>query len=262
MSALLDFTYRFKTKLKRYLTGKRVGDDFDWEFYTDHYRAELERGSRDYTLILKPGDYQLEGGRLLKKMASLPLHPNHRLLYETLLQLRPDTLMEIGCGGGDHLHNLSLLEPTFQLNAIDLSADQLNLARSRHPDLKVPLRQFDLTTKTGTEQLTKVDVAYSQAVIMHIRVPENYLQALANLFQIANRRLVLMENWRNHEFMADIRSLFAQGKLPWPELHFHYRESEELKRPHLMIVSREPLPQYPVLTDYRVLVSPPSGVKG
>lgn len=113
MSALLDFTYRFKTKLKRYLTGKRVGDDFDWEFYTDHYRAELERGSREHTLILKPGDYQFEGGRLLKKTACLPLHPNHRLLYEMLLQLQPATLMEIGCSGGDHLHNLGLLERPF-----------------------------------------------------------------------------------------------------------------------------------------------------
>ena len=254
MSVLLDLTYRLKTKLKRYLTGQRVGDDFDWDYYTFHYRAELERGSQEHSLILKPDDYRFEDNRLTRKSSCLPLHPNHRLLYETLLQLRPASLMEIGCGGGDHLNNLALLEPAFQLSAIDLSEDQLALARRRHPAMQVPMRQFDVTSKTGVEQLTKVEVAYTQAVIMHIRVPGNYLQALVNLFHIASRKLVLMENWKNHDFMGDMRKLSAQGKLPWPELHFYYRESEELKKPHLMIVSSEPLPQYPKLEDYGQLL--------
>jgi hypothetical protein len=41
--------------------------------------------------------------------------------------------------------------------------------------------------------------------------------------------------------------------LPWKSIHFHYRESPELKRPHLMVVSASPLVAYPVLADYSVL---------
>ena len=257
MSNSLSLAYRFKTKLKRYWTGRRAQDDFDWEYYTHHYRAELERGSREHTLILKPGDYHFAEGRLTRKSTCLPLHPNHRLLYETLLQLRPASLMEIGCGGGDHLQNLGLLEPAFQLQAIDLSEGQLDLARQRHPGLKTPLRQFDITSPTGLAQLPKVELVYTQAVLRHIRVQPNYLQALVNCFHLASKQLVLMENWRNHDFLGDMRELFAQGKLPWPNLHFHYRESEELRRPHLMLVSSEPLPQYPKLNDYSLLRGSP-----
>ena len=40
--------------------------------------------------MLREGDYTLEAGELLRTRQSLlPLHPNHRLLYETILQLWP-----------------------------------------------------------------------------------------------------------------------------------------------------------------------------
>lgn len=43
-------------------------------------------------------------------------------------------------------------------------------------------------------------------------------------------------------------------------MHVHYRESEELRRPHLMVCSSEPL-DYPVLEDYATLLSPPAGAE-
>ena len=62
-----------------------------------------------------------------------------------------------------------------------------------------------------------------------------------------------MENWTKHNFMQDIKELKASGVISWDELHFHYRECETLKKPHIMIVSATPLPKYPVLDDYELL---------
>jgi len=62
--------------------------------------GELKAIEKQHTLRLAPGDYLLEAGALRARSAKLPLHPNHRLLYETILQLAPGSVMEVGCGGG------------------------------------------------------------------------------------------------------------------------------------------------------------------
>ena len=84
-------------------------DDFDWRWYHLHYQAEVDNIKRDHTQMLSPGDYNFSGGVLSLKSNVLPLHPNHLLLYETILQLNPTSVLEVGCGGGDHLSNLSVL---------------------------------------------------------------------------------------------------------------------------------------------------------
>ena len=49
----------------------------------------------------------------------LALHTNHHVLYETLLTLSPQNLIEFGCGGGDHLRNINTLNSQIILNAFD-----------------------------------------------------------------------------------------------------------------------------------------------
>jgi hypothetical protein len=118
--------YRIKNKLKRLMTGKKVTDDFDWDLYPEHYQGELDRIAQIRLQVLSPQDYIYKDGELLKNNETpLALHPNHRLLYETVLQLAPSSVMEIGCGGGDHLKNLSLLAPQIKLHGWDLSKERI-----------------------------------------------------------------------------------------------------------------------------------------
>jgi len=53
--------------------------------------------------------------------------------------------------------------------------------------------------------------------------------------------------------MADIKYLFSKKMIPWVRIYFYYRESIELKKPHIMIVSSIPLKDYEILKDYSVL---------
>ncbi len=161
-------SYNIKKNIKTML-GKKITDDFDWKLYNLHYRGELEEVSKIYTQILQVYDYIFKDGHLSKNNEKvLPLHPNYRLLYETMLQLGPQSVFEVGCGGGDHLSNLNILSPDIKLFGSDLSKEQLDFLIERHPELKAEIKQYDSTLPLPYNQ-EKVDIAFSQAVLMHIK---------------------------------------------------------------------------------------------
>jgi len=237
---------------KHSVPGKE-NDDFDWTTYNEHYRGELSSIAETNLQTIANGDYDFRDGRLVKVRDDIkPLHPNWRIVYETILQLDVGSLCEFGCGGGDHLANLKLLRPDLACTGLDLSEEQLDLARKRHPGLDATLLAHDITEPLPAG-LPRFDLAYTQAVLMHMNTGNNHRRALASMFGAAERYVVLMENWLRHDFVDDVRKLHADGKIPWDAVHFHYRECEEFRRPHLMVIASEPLSQYPELTDFGIL---------
>lgn len=243
--------HSLKMKIKKRLGLCRTNDDFDWQSYTDHYKFELTQIRKEHTLILNPRDYIFDSGELKINKNVKPLHPNHRLLYETILQLSPDSVFELGCGGGDHLHNISILDPKILLYGADISPQQIKLLHQRHPDLRATVEPIDITLPHPDDSPV-ADIAFTQAVIMHLKTGDNHLRALENLFKYAGKQVILMENWTTHNFMEDIRQLYRNNCLPWNDIHFYYRISKETNRPHLMVISQIPL-DYPKLTDYSIL---------
>ncbi len=211
-------------------------DDFDWQRYTEHYQAELSDIKKSHTQVLTSGDYAFSEGALSLQKNILPLHPNLRLSYETILQLNPNSVLEVGCGGGDHICNLSTLSPNIRLYGCDRSTEQLSFLHKRHPELKADIKQLDITLPYSS-RWPIVDLCFSHAVIMHIHTGNNHLVALSNLFKTAKKYVVLMENWKSHNFMASIQNLFDKKMMPWDNLFFYYRISPELNKPHIMVVS-------------------------
>jgi SAM-dependent methyltransferase len=244
--------YCLKRKIKKGLGLYKTRDDFDWQSYTDHYQFELSQIYKEHSLILNKNDYLFAGGELKINKNIKPLHPNHRILYETILQLSPNSVFELGCGGGDHLHNISVLDPKIQLYGVDISPKQIKLLHQRHKDLKATVEPLDITLP-HPDGSPVADIAYTQAVIMHIKTGNNHLRALENLFKYAKKQVILMENWTTHNFFDDIQQLFRTNCLPWDDMHFYYRISKEYNKPHLMVVSQIPL-DYPELTDYNILI--------
>ncbi|OGH88687.1 MAG: hypothetical protein A3J93_01160 [Candidatus Magasanikbacteria bacterium RIFOXYC2_FULL_42_28] len=196
----------------------------------------------------------MENQVLTKKSNILTLHPNHRLLYETVLLLKPAKIVECGVGGGDHLYNLNILDPKIDSYGVDRGQAQLDYCVERSPSLKGKVQNFDMTMPLSSK-LPLVDVAFTQAVIMHIKTGNGHLVALSNLFKLASEQVVLMENWSNHPFMEDIKYMFNNGMLPWQSIYFYIRRAPEYQnKPHLMIVSSRELPFEP-LKYYSQLLS-------
>jgi len=221
-------------------------DDYDWDTYSSPYEKQLRDLQRHHTLKLSHEDYCFNDGELRRNAARLPLHPNHRLLYETILILEPLTVAEVGCGGGDHIHNLNILAPHIEVTGLDRAAAQVRMAIERSPTLIGRIQEFDITLPFSAE-LPRVDLVYTQAVIMHIKAGNGHLVALSNLFKMASKYVVLMENWTQHEFLEDIRFLITHKMLPWREVHFYLRRAPEMQnQPHLMVASSIRLPMEPL----------------
>jgi 2-polyprenyl-3-methyl-5-hydroxy-6-metoxy-1,4-benzoquinol methylase len=245
---LYQRVYQVKYLLKTIFTGKKTQDDFDWDLYTQHYKGELKQVDEIETTVIKPGDYVFEQNSLVKKTDIKPLHLNHHLLYETMLQLNPSTILEVGCGGGDMLANMETLAPNMKILGEDRSEKQLAFLHQRHPNLRATVSQHDITTG----QLTtwpSIDLVFTQAVVMHIKTGDNHRKALKNIFSMAQKYVLLMENWRDHDFVKDILDLKAKGELAWPELYLYSRPYTGTDKPYLLVASRQPLPQYTPLTS-------------
>ncbi len=257
--------FSLKRKIKLWITRNSNSqlhqDDFDWQSYTIFYKTELKKVAAKHTQLLKSGDYEYKFGNLKKiNQNILPLHPNHRLLYETILQLEPNKVFELGCGGGDHLANNIFLNNGLTLYGLDISSDQISLLLKRHDYLNAWLSVWD-SKKRFPDNFPTVDLGYSQAVIMHIHKGDGHLLALENLFRISKKYVVLMENWRSHNFVEDIKNLHSEGKIPWKELYLYFRRSPEFEnKPHIMIAASSPIPHYELLNKDSILINTVSEV--
>ena len=235
--------YRLKTFVKNDLLLRKFKDDFDWDLYTTHYKAELRYNSANCLLIINPSDYIFINNKLICNIINkTKLQSNHHLLYETILILNPKSIIEFGCGGGDHLKNLNTLNNIIQLNAYDRSIDQINLSKKRHPNLNANFLLQNITELFSLPQ--GIQVAYSHAVIMHIK--DGHMQALENMFNTALNQVVLMENWFEHDFFEDIHQLFIEKRIKWDNLFLYTSSFENSK---ILIASRIKLFNFKELLD-------------
>lgn len=236
---LRSLAWKARTKAARRLLagspGEYQADDFDWNRYHLEYADQLAAIESSFTLRLQDGQAEMRSGQLFLKHG-LPLHPNHQVLYEHIVSLEPASVLEAGCGAGDHLNNLALLLPGAEIRGIDRSAGQLQHLRQRNPELAEMAMTVDLTLPHPSD-LEKADVTFAQAVLMHIQTGNGHRVALWNLFDLAREQVVLMENLDRHALVADIIRLWSGRILPWPDLHLYQAESG----PPVIIASREPI---------------------
>jgi len=183
------------------------------------------------------------------EIGSLRLHPNFYTVYETIGRLAPQSVYEVGCGGGDHGRNLSKIYPQMTIYDGDRSSSQIKFLRERNSEIADFVQQQDITMPFSSHWRT-ADLVYSQAVMMHIKTAVSHLVALANMFRLAQRHVVLMENYGCHPFVEDIQMLHAGGHLPWENIYF--QEAHYDGQPYCLVVSREPC-DLPALQVYFTL---------
>jgi len=227
-------------------------DDFNWRKYHTAYKRQQMDITNEFTLVLSKDEYQIIEGKILLNPKLLPLNPNSKLLYETIYHLNPKSILEVGAGGGDHIHNLHLLLPEARFYGVDISQQQIDFLLCRHPDLKdfCRLAVADATRKDILNNLGKVDLVYTQAVLMHIRRGNRHIRALKNMFNISDY-VVLMENWTTHNFFDDIARMSQERDFPWPELNIYENDSGEQI---LMILSRKELKAFNPLGNNQELL--------
>ncbi|MEM7439373.1 MAG: class I SAM-dependent methyltransferase [Pseudomonadota bacterium] len=233
-----------------YKTRKFYGDDFDWDTYTEtSYARRLKVVDKDYSTIAPDGTLTFDPETGSVGGCNPPLHPNIVLLLEAIGQLQPASVHEVGCGGGDHVSNGSRLYPEIRYSGSDRSQGQLDLLHERHPNLKADITLQDLTMPYS-ENWPRADLVYSQAVIMHIHTAVSHLVALSNMFRMADKYVLLVENILCHDFVAEIQGLHAGGHTGWDALHLYQFKGSAGS--WCILASKEPLDYTPLKSDAQI----------
>ena len=213
--------------LKRLLYKKRrfYDDDFDWDNYTnDSYERRLKGDIESkYVTNVQSSQAEIDFAAGCVFLNGAEMHPNHHLLLDAIAYLKPTSVHEIGCGGGDHVANISRLFPNCAVSGGDRGLTQLEMATDRHPELQGKLGLQDITMPHSSHW-PKVDLVYSQAVLMHIHTAVSHLVALSNMFNCAKKYVLLVENYQCHNFVEDIIALRSGGHLPWHNMQLHIFE--------------------------------------
>jgi SAM-dependent methyltransferase len=231
-----------------------LGDDFNWNYYHSYYSEELKSMSKKYTLVLNEGDCVNSFGRIEQKnLAALPLHPNHQILYELIYSLNVKSVLEFGCGGGDHLRNLEILNHHLVLHGVDRSKGQIATLKNRHPDLKAGTEVGDITSKEIV--LPSADLVYSHAVLMHISErDERFQTAVNNMLSSSNQFIVLIETWAQHNFLEAFLCGIANNS-KWKNAKLYFTKSPIDAELRAMVISKnDTLSHFEPLTNYSQLI--------
>ncbi|MFA4818142.1 MAG: class I SAM-dependent methyltransferase [Parcubacteria group bacterium] len=249
--------YKFFDRLFLSLHLKKINDNcqkdmFNWDKYHLHFRGEVLETSKTHSIKLAKKDYELINNHLVKVNPGIKdIHPLHVITYETILRLNPESIFELGCGHGMHLHNMQILKPELKLAGIDRSAKQIEFLRETFPGLRAEIEIKDATIPFGESIYSKYDLSFTNAVIMHIHFADTHKTALANLFNVSKKHVLMAERWKNHDYMSDILELQEKKIIKWEKIHFYYKRCENSDM-YIMICSKEQLP-YPVLDNYGLL---------
>ena len=225
--------------ISHFLSLRRMlsGDDFNWSSYHLHYKQEILSISKRNNLVLEQGDFSINGGklRLLKQNSILP---SHHVLYESIAILKASSLLEIGCGGGDHLKNLSTIFPTKKVRGIDISKEQIDFALERHPALAGSVSVMDISRDIPPQSLQS-DLVFSHTVLMHISEKGGrFDRALQNMFIRASNAVVLVENWQQHDFFNAVKKVCASSE-KWSKAQIYFHESSAFPEARAMIIAFE-----------------------
>jgi len=109
-----------------------------------------------------------------------------QILNSYIMKLKPQTLVEVGCGHGELF---SIYRNVARVVGLDWSDEMLQRSRSRierHGYGNVSLKHLDITKESLAERF---DVALTRTCLMHIP-PEGIVDACVNVASMSNQLLV------------------------------------------------------------------------
>ncbi len=142
-----------------------------------------------------------------------------KILKHKIDQLKPKSVIEIGCGRGEVL---TLLKDVPRIVGIDFSPNMLEYSRRRveRHNLPIELKLQDITKGFVDE---KFDLAVTRTVLMHIH-PDDIYAAAKNISQMSDQ-LLFFEYWEEsykhlapHNWLHDYVKIFTG-------LGYHLEES-------------------------------------
>lgn len=122
------------------------------------------------------------------------IFPQHRWLLQTIQTLKPQSILEVGCGFGRNLRWLinQGINPA-KLSGVDISSRLLSLAIKQLPKA-VRLRRANVLKLPFRDK--QFDLVFTHGLLMHLS-PRQLPQALSELVRVSQKHLILIEEIRS-----------------------------------------------------------------
>lgn len=194
-------------------------DEYEWNNYTQEYSAQLAEIKRDDNQDFFITNFTDENGQIIFKDN---LHNNWKEIYSSAYNLKPTSMLEVGCGGCYHLKNMRTILPNCEIHGVDLLQSQLDYGKtfsSLPEDISNNLNVMDLTKEKPNRQY---EFVFSQAVVMHLST-ENAKLFLENMKQTSSKYVFMIEGIKNHEGWYDlVKSVFTDWDFSQPNRFVDY----------------------------------------
>lgn len=118
------------------------------------------------------------------------IHPQHKWLFNKINTLKPESILEVGCGFGRNIKFLiqNGMNPS-SIVGIDISPNMIRLARNYVGSKAV---KFFISDLNGFKPQKKFDFVFTHGLLMHI--PEDQIDRETDkLISLSKKSLVLIE---------------------------------------------------------------------
>lgn len=128
---------------------------------------------------------------------------------------KPETILEVGCGGGQFTLQLAKQFPQAQVLGIDISSDAIEFAKAQLIKKPIDNVSFDLCSAKLDFPPNSFDVITTTLVCHHLN-DEQLVDFLKNAYQISKKRIVINDLHRHalaYWGFAFISGLFFRNRL-------------------------------------------------
>ena len=182
----------------------KVEDEYVWQNYTAEYTAQLKEIERDDDNVFFITNYTAENNVI---DFHDNLHPNWKEIYQTVYELKPKTILEMGCGGCYHIKNVHTLLPEAKITGVDLLRTQLDFGRA-FSKLPESIETYQLNCVQNKTQ-DQHEFVFSQAVVMHLST-ENAVKMLANMRDSSPKYVMMVDGVKKQAGWYDmVKSVFG-----------------------------------------------------
>ena len=102
-------------------------------------------------------------------------------------------------------------------------------------------------------KIKKVDLIYTQAVLMHISETKNrFNYALQNILKSSKKHVIFIENWKSHHFLYEINKIIENNK-KFKSYKLYFTKLDKDESVTALVLSKSILP-FLKLTNYEQLL--------
>ena len=214
-TSIIRAVQRYRRQVSRLLGLESRRTDHQAEGYGERYTVKWREDTLRHRLALKPGQTPCAWKGRGFRLNSIAIKRVHQLyLMNILAAVRPDTVLEIGCGVGLNLLTMAARFPDIGFSGVELSGDAVTTGKAliQQPQLPEPIQTFSPQPAQSHASHTRVAIEQGNAaklalpddssdLVFSIQALEQMEsireQALGEMARVARKYVVMFEAFRD-----------------------------------------------------------------